>query len=137
MSASADGFRDFLVEEGQRQQAAQRLADALPDPERVAADAEQAVEAAARDQIAGIAEQAESLDDGLVEMVTEARTLRKRITSGALTVEEAKEALKSLRQRHGATRYTLGVLRPRYEAAVEQVKNPAARRDELIAKYGL
>lgn len=134
---SADGFRDYLVQQGQRQQAAQRLADILPDPDKVAAAAEQAVDGVARDQISDIADQAEQMDDRLVEMVTEARDLRAQITAGSLTVDQAKKALISLRQQHGATKQSLGVLRPRYDAAVAQAKNPGARRDELIAKYGL
>lgn len=134
---SASDFRDYLVQEGQRQQAVQRLEDLMGDPARQAADVEQALEDGARDQIAELAERADDMDDALGTVLTDARTLRNEIQSGSLTVDEAKAALLDLRQRHGRVTHSVKTMRPRYDALAQQAKDPAGRRDELIAKYGI
>lgn len=134
---SAADFRDYLVQEGQRQQVMQRATENMRDPEREATDVEQVVESAARNQISALGETADRLDDGYVEMVTEVRDLRDSIESRSLTVDEAKKALLDLRQRHEVMRHQMGRARSSYDQALTTVKDPAARRDELIAKYGL
>lgn len=134
---SADDFRDYLNQQAQAHHATQRLADISRDPEREAADVEQAVENVARDQLAVMAESADNLDDGYVSMVTEVRDLRATIESRELSVADAKKALLELRQRHGAMKQQGNQLRSRYESATKTAKNPGARRDELIAKYGI
>lgn len=134
---SADDFRAYLNEQSQAQAAMQRLADISRDPEDEAADVADAVERSARTEVSAIADRADEIEEDLIDVTSETRSLLDQINDGSMTAMDARKALADLRQRHGRTLNSIATLKPRYESAIKTVQDPAARRDELIARYGL
>ena len=74
----------------------------------------------------------EALDD----VIAEARELRKKITSGAVSPDDARRALAGLRQRHSEIAAHLPSMKIAYDGAVKTIEDPAAKVSELTSKFG-
>ena len=69
-------------------------------------------------------------------MIAEARGLRKKITSGAVSPDDARRALAGLRQRHRGVAARVPSIKIAYEGAVRTIEDPAARVAELTSRFG-
>jgi hypothetical protein len=68
-------------------------------------------------------------------VITEARDLRKRITSGVVSPDDARHALAELRQRHKKIAARVPSIKTAYDGAVKTIDDPAARVAELTSKF--
>ena len=69
-------------------------------------------------------------------MIAEARELRKKITSGAVSPDDARRALAGLRQRHSEIAAHVPSIKIAYDGAVRTIEDPAAKVSELTSKFG-
>ena len=75
------------------------------------------------------------VEEALTNVVTEARDLRKRISSGLVSEKDAREALGNLRQLHAKLVARTASIKTMYEGAVKKIEDPAARVAALKNKY--
>jgi hypothetical protein len=68
-------------------------------------------------------------------VIAEARELRNRIASGAVSPDDARRALAGLRQRHTNVAARVQSIKLAYDRAVKTVEDPAARVAELTSKF--
>jgi hypothetical protein len=69
-------------------------------------------------------------------VIAEARGLRKKITSGAVSPDDARRALAGLRQRHREIAAHGRSIKIAYDGAVKTIEDPAAKVAELTSKFG-
>ena len=69
-------------------------------------------------------------------MIAEARELRKKITSGVVSPDDARRALAGLRQRHREIAAHVPSIKIAYDGAVKTIEDPAAKVTELTSKFG-
>ena len=68
-------------------------------------------------------------------MLAEGRELRKKITSGVVSPDDARRALAKLRQRHREIAAHVPSIKIAYDGAVKTI-DPAANITELTSKFG-
>ena len=68
--------------------------------------------------------------------MTEARDLRKRISSGLASEKDAREVPGNLRKLRTKLVARTASIKTAYEAAVKTIEDPAARVAELTSKFG-
>jgi hypothetical protein len=68
-------------------------------------------------------------------VITEARDLRKKITNGVVSPDDARHALAKLRQRHKEVATHVPSIKIAYDGAVKTIEDPAARVAELTSKF--
>jgi hypothetical protein len=93
------------------------------------------IEDQAQDSAEGAAAAASEAEVALVEVITEARDLRKKITNGVVSPDDARHALAELRQRH--REIAAHVPSIAYDRAVKTIEDPAARVAELTSRFGI
>jgi hypothetical protein len=71
----------------------------------------------------------------LTEVVTQARDLRKRISSGLVSEKDLREALGDLRKRRAKLVARTASIKTMYEGALKTIEDPAARVAALKNKY--
>jgi hypothetical protein len=94
------------------------------------------IEDQARDSAEGAATAASDAEEALGFVIAEARELRQKITSGAVSPDDARRALAGLRQRHRVIVTQLPSVKIAYDRAVKTIKDPAARVAELTSRFG-
>jgi hypothetical protein len=94
------------------------------------------IEDQARAIAEGAAAAASDAEEALDEVITEAKDLRKKITSGAVSPDDARRALAGLRQRHRVIVAQVPSVKLAYDRAVRTVDDPAARVAELSSRFG-
>ena len=98
------------------------------------AEIERLIEDQAYDSAEGAAAAAGDAEEALGDVIAEARELRKKITSGVVSPDDARRALAGLRQRHGRSLLTPGPSRSR-TTAPEDHRRPCRqgrRADEQV-----
>ena len=90
----------------------------------------------AHDAAEGAATAAGDAQEALDDVIAEARELRKKITSGAVSPDDARRALAGLRQRHSEIAAHLPSIKIAYDGAVKTIEDPAAKVTELTSKFG-
>jgi hypothetical protein len=69
-------------------------------------------------------------------VIAEARELRKNITSGVVSPDDARRALAELRQRHREIAAHARSIKIAYDGAVKTIEDPAGKITELTSKFG-
>jgi hypothetical protein len=87
------------------------------------------------DSAEGSAAAASEAEEALVEVITQARDLRKKITTGVVTPDDARQALANLRQRHKEIAAHVPSIKTAYDGAVKTIEDPVARVAELTNKF--
>jgi hypothetical protein len=100
------------------------------------AEIERRVEDQAYDSAEGAATAAGDAEEALGDVITEARGLRKKITSGVVSPDDARHALTGLRQHHREIAAHVRSIRIAYDVAVKTIEDPAAKVAELTSKFG-
>jgi len=100
------------------------------------AEIERRIEDQAYDSAQRAAAAASDAAEALGDVIAEARGLRKKITSGVVSPDDARHALAELRRRHGEIAPHVPSMKIAYEGAVKTIKDPAARVSELMSKFG-
>ena len=100
------------------------------------AEIERRIEDQAYDSAQRAAAAASDAAVALGDVIAEARGLRKKITSGVVSPDDARHALAELRRRHGEIAPHVPSMKIAYEGAVKTIEDPAARVSELMSKFG-
>ena len=90
----------------------------------------------AYDSAEGAATAASDAAEALGDVIAEARGLRKKITSGVVSPDDARHALAELRRRHGEIAPHVPSLKIAYEGAVKTIEDPDAKVAELTGRFG-
>ena len=75
------------------------------------------------------------MQESLTDVITQARDLRARIQSGIVPEKDARELLRELRRRRDELVARIAPTKSRHDSAQADMKDPAATREALIAKY--
>jgi hypothetical protein len=78
---------------------------------------------------------ASDVEEALTDVVTQARDLRKRISSGLVSEKDARETLGNLRKLRAKLVARTASIKTVYEGAVKTIEDPAARVAALKNKY--
>jgi hypothetical protein len=100
------------------------------------AEIERRIEDQAYERAEGAASAASEAEEALGDVIAEARELRKNMTSGVVSPDDARRALAGLRQRHRVIAAHLRSIKLAYDGAVRTIEDPAARVAELTSKFG-
>jgi hypothetical protein len=100
------------------------------------ADIARRIEDQAHERAEGAATAASDAEEALGDVIAEARELRMKITSGAVSPDDARRALAGLRQRHRVIAAQVPSIKLAYGLAVKTIEDPAARVAELTSKFG-
>jgi hypothetical protein len=100
------------------------------------AEIEWRIEDQAYERAEGTATAASEAEEALGDVIAEAKDLRKKITSGVVSPEDARRALAGLRQRHRVIAAHIPSIKIAYDGAVKIIEDPAARVAELTSKFG-
>ena len=101
------------------------------------AEIEQRIRDQAYDAAEGAVGAASDAEEALGEVITGARELRKKITSGVVSPDDARRALAELRQRHREIAAHVPSIKIAYDGAVKTIEDPAAKVAELTSKFRL
>ena len=100
------------------------------------AEIERRIEDRAYDSAQRAAAAAGDVEEALGDVIAEARELRKKITSGVVSPDDARRALAELRQRHREIAAHLPSIKIAYDGAVKTIEDPAAKVAELTSRFG-
>ena len=75
-------------------------------------------------------------EEALSDVIAEARELRKKITSGVVSPDDARRVLAKLRQRHRVIAARTRTIKIAYDGAVKTIEDPAAKVTELTSRFG-
>jgi hypothetical protein len=106
----------------------------LPDGERDAAIA-QRVQDHAYDAADSAAVAANDAEEALGDVITEAKDLRKKITTGVVSPDDARQTLAELRERHRKIATQLPPIKIAYDRALKIIEDPAAKVTELTSRF--
>jgi hypothetical protein len=128
--------RDYLIRQQQQERMAQQF-DAMfsKSDEDHAADQAELVSQQAYDTAEACAVGASEVEEALTNVVTQARDLRKRISSGLVSEKDDREALGNLRKLRANLVARTASIKTVYEGAVKTIEDPAARVAALKSKY--
>jgi hypothetical protein len=90
----------------------------------------------AYDSAEGAATAASDAEEALADVIAEATELRKKITSGVVSPDDARRALAELRQRHREIAAHVPSIKIAYDGAVKTIEDTAAKITELTSKFG-
>ena len=75
------------------------------------------------------------IEEALVDVVTQARDLRKKISNGLVSEKDARETLRNLRTLRARLEARTASIKTMYEGALRTIEDPAARVTALKDKY--
>ena len=90
----------------------------------------------AYDSAEGAATAASDAEEALGDVIAEARELRKKITSGVVSPDDARHALAGLQQHHRVIATHARSIKIAYDGAVRTIDDPEAKVTELTSKFG-
>ena len=129
-------YRDYLIQQHEQERMRQQFEGLFSkSDEDHAADQAELVSQQAYDTAEACAVGALEVEEALTEVVTGARDLRKRISSGLASEKDAREALGNLRKLRTKLVARTASIKTAYEAAVKTIEDPAARATALKNKY--
>jgi hypothetical protein len=129
-------YRDWLIRQQQQERMRQQFEGLFSkSDEDHAADQAELVSQQAYDTTEACAVGASEVEEALTEVVTEARDLRKRISSGLVSEKDGREVLGNLRTRRTTLVARTASIKTAYEGAVKTIEDPAARVAALKNKY--
>jgi hypothetical protein len=135
MTSQPMDFTDYLIRQQQQQWQQDQIKKLFRSDEDRDAEIARRVEDQAQDSAEGAAADASEAEEALVEVITEARDLRKKITNGVVSPDDARHALAKLRQRHKEVAAHVPSIKIAYDGAVKTIEDPAARVAELTSKF--
>jgi hypothetical protein len=137
MTSQPMDFTDYLIRQQQQQWQQDRIDKLFRSDEDRNAEIAQRIEDLAHDSAEGAAAATSEAEEAFVEVITEARDLRKKITSGVVAPDDARHALAEMRQRHKKIAAHVPSIKTAYERAVKTIEDPAARVAELTSRFGI
>jgi hypothetical protein len=135
MTSQATDIYDYLNRAQQQAWQQSQIDKLFPSEEERTAQLARRIEDQAHDSADGAAAAASEAEEALVDLITEARDLRKKITTGVVSPDNARHALANLRQRHREIAAHVPPIKLAYERAVKTIEDPTARVTELMSKF--
>jgi hypothetical protein len=128
-------YRDYLIRKQQQDRIAQRFDALFTKDEDHAAAATQGIEDLAYYAAQEAAAAYDYVGESLTDVITEARGLRAQIQSGIVPEKDARKLLADLRKRRAELVAKIAPTKSKHDGAQATLKDPAARRDALIARF--
>jgi hypothetical protein len=126
---------DYLIRQQQQAWQQSQIDKLFPSEEDRNAEIARRIEDQAHDSAERAAVAATDAEEAFVDVITEARDLRKKITGGVVAPDDARRALANLRQRHKKIAAHVPSIRTAYDRAMKTIEDPAARVGELMNKF--
>jgi hypothetical protein len=127
-------YRDYLIRQHEQTRMAQRFEALFTKDEDHAAAATQGIEDLAYHAAQEAAAAYDHVQESLTDMITQARDLRARIQNGTVP-EDARKLLGDLRKQRAELVAKIAPTKSRHDTAQATLKDPAARREALIARF--
>jgi chromosome segregation ATPase len=128
-------YRDYLIRQHQQERMAQQLNALFTKDEDHAAAATQGIEDLAYYAAQEAAAAYDHVQESLTDVITQTRDLRARIQSGTVPEEDARKLLADLRKQRAELVAKIAPTKSRHDSAQADLKDPAAKRDALIARF--
>jgi hypothetical protein len=129
-------YRDFLIRQHEQERMRQQFDALFPkSDEDHAADQADRVSQQAYDAAEACAVGASDVEEALTDVVTQARDLRKRISSGLVSEKDAREALGSLRKLRAELVARTASIKTVYEGATRDIEDPAAFSARMVSDH--
>jgi hypothetical protein len=132
---SQPDFLDYLNRQQQQAWQQSQIDKNFRSDEDRNAEIARRIEDQAHDSAEGAAAEAGEAEEALGDVIIEVRDLRKKITSGVVSPDDARHALAELRQRHKGIAAHIPSIKTAYYRAVKTIEDPAARVAELMNKF--
>ena len=128
-------YRDYLIRQHQQERMAQRFDALFTKDEDHAAAATQGIEDLAYHEAQEAAAAYDYIEESLTDVSTQPRGLRARIESGMVPEKDARKLLADLRKHCDELVAKIAPTKSRHDSAQATLKDPAAKRDALIARF--
>jgi FMN phosphatase YigB (HAD superfamily) len=128
-------YRDYLIRKQQQDRMAQQWNALFTKDEDHVAAATQGIENQAYYEAQEAAAVYDHVQESLTDVIAQARDLQARIESGIAPEEDARKLLAELRQRHAELVAKIAPTKSRHDSAHATLKDPAAKREALIARF--
>jgi hypothetical protein len=114
---------------------AQRFGALFTKDEDHAAAATQGIEDLAYPAAQEAAAAYDDVQESLTNVITQARDIRARIQSGTVSEKDDRKLLADLRKQHAKLVAKIAPTKSKHDSAQADMKDPAAKRDALIARF--
>jgi hypothetical protein len=128
-------YREYLIRQHQQERMAQQFDALFTKDEDHAAAATQRIEDQAYYEAQDAAAVYDHVQESLTDVITQARDLRVRIQSGVVAEKHARELLADLGKLRAKLVGKIAATRSRHDSAQATLKDPAAKREALIARF--
>jgi phosphoketolase len=128
-------YRDYLIRQHEQTRVAQRFDALFTKDEDHAAAATQGIENLAYHAAQEAAAVYDYVEESLTDVSTQARDLRAQIQSGTVPEKDARKLLADLRRQRAKLVAKIAPTKSKHDSAQADLKDPAAKRDELIARF--
>ena len=128
-------YRDYLIRKQQQDRMAQRFDALFTKDEDHAAAAAQGIENLAYHAAQEAAAAYDHIEESLTDVITQARDLRAPIQSGIAPDKDGRKLLAHVRKQHAEQVGKIAPTKSRHDSAQATLKDPAAKREALIARF--
>jgi hypothetical protein len=128
-------YRDYLIRQQQQDRMAQQFDALFTKDEDHASAAAQRIENLAYHAAQEAAAAYDHIEESLTAVITQARDLCARIESGMVPEKDARKLLADLPKRRDELDAKIAPTKSKYDSAQADLKDPAAKRDALIARF--
>jgi len=128
-------YRDYLIRQQQQERIAQRFDALFTKDEDHAAAATQRIEDQAYYDAQEAAAVYDDVQESLTDVITQTRDLHAQIQSGNAPEKDARELLADLGRQLAKLVGKIAPTKSRHDSAQATLKDPAAKREALIARF--
>ena len=128
-------YRDYLIRQHQQERMRQRFDALFTKDEDHAKSGTQGIENLAYHEAQGAAAAYDYVQESLTDVITQARDLRAQIRSGTVPEKDARKLLADLRKQRAKLVAKIAPTKSRHDSAHADLKDPAAKREALIARF--
>jgi hypothetical protein len=128
-------YRDWLIRQQQQDHIQQRFEALFTKDEERARSGIQGIENLAYHTAQEAAAAYDHVQDSLTDVITQSRDLRARIQSGIGPDKGTRKLLADLHKQHAELVAKIAPTKSKYDDAQASLKDPAAKREALIARF--
>ena len=128
-------YRDYLIRKQQQDRMAQQFEALFTKDEDRAAAATQGIENLAYHEAQEAAAAYDYMQESLTDVIAQARHLHARIQNGTVPDKDGRKLLADLHRHRAELVAKIAPTKSKYDGAQATLKDPAAKRDALIARF--
>jgi chromosome segregation ATPase len=128
-------YRDWLIRQQEQERIAQRFEALFTKDEDHARSGIQGIESLAYQEAHEAAALYDHVQESLTDVITQTRDLRAQIQSGLAPEQDARKLLGDLRNQRAELVAKIAPTKSRHDSAQATLKDPAAKREALIARF--